>query len=181
MPARSRKCLRAAPMVSRFDGALAAYRIVRAEWPPFDGAGAFRWGGRWTSPGRYVVHAAESYSLAVLENLVHFNLGELPPRLVVVRLEIPAGVSRETVHTADKPGWDAPSPYSVSRKVGHAWYDQQRSAVLIVPSILSPYESNILIHQGHPDSRQIEVGPSTPAALDERLRTLFRARPAGRS
>ena len=60
-------------------GALIAYRIVRAGYSVFDGSGAARWGGRWTSPGRSVIHAAETYALAILENLVHFNASELPP------------------------------------------------------------------------------------------------------
>jgi len=103
-------------MASRFDGAFTAYRIVRADLPAFEGAGAHRWGARWTSPGRYVIHAPESYALAVLENLVHFNLA---------------------------------APYSARRKYGDRWYDAERSAVLVVPSVLSPYECNVLINQRH--------------------------------
>src|SRR5258708_3685634 len=119
-------------MASRFEGAFNAYRIVRAGLPAFAGGGAHRWGGRWTSPGRSVIHAAESYSLAILENLLHFNLGELPPHLVVVRLEIPAEVSRQILEAGQLPGWDGPVPNPVSRARGDRWYDEQRSAVLIV-------------------------------------------------
>jgi RES domain-containing protein len=161
-------------MASRFESAFTAYRIVRAGLPAFDGGGAFRWGGRWTSPGRSVIHAAESYSLAILENLVHFNLGELPPHLVVVRLQIPAAVSRQIIEADQLPGWDGPTPNPVSRAHGDQWYDERRSAVLIVPSVLSPFDCNVLIHQEHPESRAIEVGKPLPATLDERLRALVR-------
>ena len=41
------------------------------------------------SPGRWVVHAAETYSLAVLENLVHWQSSTLPPSLVCVEVDIP--------------------------------------------------------------------------------------------
>jgi RES domain-containing protein len=150
-----------------------AYRIVRVGLPVFDGTGTFRWGDRWTSPGRYVVHAAESYSLALLENLVHFNLAEIPPHLSAVPLRLPADAPREVLRVADLPGWDARSPYSVSRQHGDRWYDERRTAVLIVPSVLSPFECNVLIHQVHPAARRIEVGDPVPATIDERLRALL--------
>lgn len=160
-------------MASRFEAEFSAFRIVRVGLPVFDGAGAFRWGGRWSSPGRYVIHAAESYSLALLESLVHFNLGEVPPRLSVVPLTVPAGISREIADTAQLAGWDAPAPYPASRQFGDAWYDQRRTAVLIVPSVLSPFECNILINQEHPETRRIQVGDSLAATLDDRLRLLL--------
>ena len=71
-----------------YQGALTAYRIVRDGYPVFDGSGAARWGGRWTGKGRAVIHTAESYALAVLESLVHFNASalQLPRLLEVFRL-----------------------------------------------------------------------------------------------
>jgi len=161
-------------MASRFERELIAYRIVREGLPPFDGAGAYRWGGRWTRPGRYVIHAAESYALAVLESLVHFNRGELPPHLTVAQMKIPATVSREVVSPDQLPGWQAGQPNAVCQDYGDRWYDEQRSAVLVAPSVLSPFESNMLIHQSHPQSRLIEVGEPLPAVMDDRLIKLLR-------
>jgi RES domain-containing protein len=161
-------------MASQFEGELTAYRIVREGLPPLDGAGAYRWGGRWTSPGRYVVHAAETYALAVLESLVHFNRGELPPRLVVAQLRIPAKVSREVLRQDRVPGWTAAQPNAVCRGFGDPWYDGRRSAVLVTPSVLSPFECNLLINQAHSESGAIVVIQATPAVLDERLLQLLR-------
>lgn len=121
-----------------------------------------------------MIHAAEGYSLAVLENLVHFNLGELPPRLSVVQLRIPAKVSRELVKSDQLPGWRASQPDAVSQDFGDRWYDEERSAVLIVPSVISPFEYNVLIHQAHPQTRSIKVGNSSAASMDERLLALLR-------
>ena len=50
-------------MASRLERVKYAYRIVSSRYPPFDGAGAHRWGSRWVSPGRQVVHAAETMRL----------------------------------------------------------------------------------------------------------------------
>jgi RES domain-containing protein len=154
-------------------GKLLAYSIVRRGYPAFDGSGAARWGGRWTRAGRAVIHAAETYSLAVLENLVHFNLGELPLplplRLVVVQIRIPPEVSREVLAAADLPGWDGPQPNAISQEFGDRWYDERRTCVLLVPSRLSPFERNVLIHGDHPDRGSITVAEPQPAHLDERL------------
>jgi RES domain-containing protein len=155
---------------------LLAYRIVRRGYPVFDGSGAARWGGRWTRPGQAVIHAAETYSLAILENLVHFNLGELPPRLVVVQIRIPPSVTREVLAAADLPGWDGPQPNAVSQDFGDRWYHERRTGVLLVPSRLSPFERNVLIHADHADRGAITVADPQPAQLDERLRQRLRGR-----
>ena len=161
-------------MASRFEQELIAYRIVREGLSPLDGSGAYRWGGRWTSPRRHVIHAAESYALAVLESLVHFNRGELPPRLIVAQLRIPANVSREVLLSDRIPGWTAVQPNSSCQEFGNRWYDERRSAVLMTPSVLSPFECNLLINQAHSESGSIEVTQVKPAIMDDRLLKLVR-------
>ena len=156
-----------------YDGALSAYRIVHAGNPVFDGSGAARWGGRWTGPGRAVIHAAESYALAVLENLVHFNASELPPNLVVCQIGIPKSVSRQFVRRADIPDFDSATNYDACRAVGDRWHEEARTALLIVPSRLSPFECNILIHPLHKESKALSIGDPMPARLDERLEGLL--------
>jgi RES domain-containing protein len=156
-----------------YEGALTAYRIVRAGYPVFDGSGAARWGGRWTDKGRAVIHAAESYALAVLENLVHFNASELPPHLLVCEIDIPEAVSRQVVRRAEVPDFDTGSSYGACRALGNRWHEEAKTALLIVPSRLSPFECNILIHPQHPDVSHVRVGDAVPARLDERLKGLL--------
>ena len=138
-------------------GALRVFRIVRSGYPVIDGGGAARWGGRWTGPGRAVIHAAENYALAVLENLVHFNSSELPPYLVVNRFDIPARVSRELVERSAIPEFDIAVDYQACRAIGDRWHAAAMTALLFVPSRLSPYECNVLINPLHRDSAAIRV------------------------
>lgn len=159
-------------MASRSESKLTAFRITSRRYPPFDGSGAYKWGSRWCSPGRHIIHATSSYALAVLENLVHFNIGELPPAQVFVEISIPARVSRLRVKAGDLAGWDAPYPNGVSEVYGDDWYDSKRSAVLTVPSVLSPFEHNVLINQTHEDVRLIKVSRSRRVALDKHLQAL---------
>lgn len=145
-----------------------AYRIVSSQYPPFDGSGTHRWGSRWVSPGSWVVHAAETYSLAVLENLVHWQANKLPPALVGVEVTLPASVSQEELGDFD-PGELTSTDYTSCRKLGDAWYEREETAVLWVPSAVSPYERNLLFNQTHKDFRRVKIGPSHPANVDPRL------------
>lgn len=147
-----------------------AYRIVSPKYAPFDGSGTHRWGSRWINPGRWVVHAAETYALAVLENLVHWQTSALPPTLVCVEVKIPDELDQEQLDPIDAPVL-AENDYAASRAIGDEWYDRGETAVLWVPSVASPYESNILFNQRHRDFSQIVVGHPTPAHLDPRRRS----------
>ena len=139
------------------------FRIVSNKYPPFDGTGAYKWGSRWVEPGRYVVHAAGQYSLAVLENLVHWNVARLPPTLACVVATIPDSVSQSEVNPRKLDDQD------YCRKIGNKWYDKAEVAVLWVPSVISPYEKNVLINQTHQDFSKIKITKTHDANIDARL------------
>lgn len=145
-----------------------AYRIVSPKYPPFDGAGTHRWGSRWISPGRWIVHAAETYALAVLENLVHWQTSALPSGLVCIEVEVPSDIKREEIDPADLPA-SASGDFSAFRAIGDDWYDRSDTAVLWVPSLVSPFELNVLFNQRHGDFRRIVIYDSIPARIDPRL------------
>ncbi len=155
-------------MAFRFDGPFQVVRIASAAYPIFDGGGARRFGSRWCSPGRSIIHTASAYALALLENLVHWNAARLPPDMRFVVATIPEAMARSRLEPDALPGWDR-ADYARSRPYGDAWYDLGDTALLIVPSALSPFEPNVLINQRHPDARRIELGPERPAILDQRL------------
>jgi RES domain-containing protein len=155
-------------MASRPEETLRVFRIASAAYPIFDGGGARRFGSRWCNPGRSIIHTASAHALALLENLVHWNATRLPLEIRFVVATIPATVSRSQLVSEMLPGWDGPD-YGVSRPYGDAWYDSGETAVLIVPSVLSPFEPNVLINQRHVDARSIELSLELPALFDQRL------------
>ena len=155
-------------MASRFEGDLQVFRIAGAAFPVFDGGGASRWGSRWCTPGRNVIHTASAYALALLENLVHWNATALPPGMRYIVATIPAAVARTVLDPAALPGWNR-DDYGISQPYGDAWYDAGDVAVLVVPSVLSPYEPNVLINQSHSDTRRIRVAEERRASIDPRL------------
>ena len=150
------------------EGDLKAYRLADERYPIFDGGGAMLLGGRWNSPGRRVIYASLTFAGAMLEVLVHTNTGRVPNRHAYIEISIPATVQVERLDVSTAAGWDAPG-YAVSRVIGDAWYDSGRSAVLIVPSVVSQVDSNVLIHQEHPDFPEIRASESRLVRWDQRL------------
>jgi RES domain-containing protein len=146
-----------------------AFRIADRRFPLLDGAGAARVGGRWNSPGRPAVYAAETYAGALLEILVHANLGRLPATQVAVEITIPGEVGVEVLEAKALPGWDA-ADLVASRAFGDRWLAEQRSAVLLVPSVVTQgRERNVVLNPLHADFRRITASRPEAVAWDERL------------
>jgi RES domain-containing protein len=154
-------------MASRSSGPLHAFRIADMRHPIFDGSGAMLYGARWNSAGRRVIYAAETYAGALLEVLVH-AAGGVPRSQGYVEIEIPAGLAVEGVTPADLPGWDSQS-FEAARAFGNRWYDERRTPVLMVPSIVTLVERNVLINQEHPDFGRIRAGKPQAVKWDARL------------
>jgi len=154
-------------MGSRSKGPLRAWRIADIRHSVFDGSGAARHGGRWNSPGRRVIYAAETYSGALLEVLVHAS-GNVPGNQVYREIRIPENIAIEEAAADDVPGWDAPD-FIASRAWGDRWIDDRRTAVLLVPSVVTRVERNVVINQEHPDFSRIQTSDPHSVRWDARL------------
>ncbi len=146
-----------------------AFRIADRRFPIFDGTGARLIGGRWNSPGRPVIYAAETYAGALLEVLVHSNLGRVPKTHASVEILIPSSIAMESLDDLKLPGWHAEDQI-VSRAFGDDWLHTRRSAVLLVPSmVLRGREHNVLINPEHPDFGRIAAREPQDVQWDRRL------------
>jgi RES domain-containing protein len=132
-------------------------------------------GGRWNPVGFPVIYAAESYALALLETLLHAQIGVPPPACRYVEIEIPDEISSETVRPEDLPGWDHPD-FAVAQAYGRDWIRDRRSAILRVPSVVSPTDRNIVINPAHPSAGRVTPGPERPLAWETRLASLVAGR-----
>ena len=147
-----------------------AWRIVKAAHAKiaFNGEGARLYGGRWNSAGIAVVYASATRALAALESLVHLN----PPvrfKYVAIAVEFDDSLL-ESMRAAKLPAnWkEQPAPPS-AKAVGDLWVKEARSAVLELPSVIVPAESNYLLNPAHPDFKSIRVGKPEPFSFDSRL------------
>lgn len=141
------------------------YRILRKPHAkrPLDGEGAYRFGGRWSSPGVRLAYTAEHLSLAIIEYFVHIDADDPPDDLVIVRAKVPHTISRTSVAAGRLPrNWRAIPPPPELAEIGDDFVRSRRAAILIVPSALAPTESNWLINPRHPEFRKVRVDPPEP-------------------
>ena len=87
----------------------------------------------------------------------------MPRTLVYARIDVPLGATVEELEPDDVPRWDAGNR-SESQRFGDLWYDEKRTLLLLVPSLVAPgLERNLLINQRH--SEFARVTASLPEAV----------------
>lgn len=145
------------------------WRVAKKRHPPYDGAGAARHGGRWNSPGRPVIYAADSFAGALLEILAHvLRPRTLPGPHHAVRIDIPADLIEPLVPD-DLPGWDDPDSPG-ARRFGDAWLHERRTPVLAVPAVsCRPVGQLFVINPLHPAASRIGVSEPFDVPWDDRL------------
>ena len=148
------------------------YRVLRRAYArnPFDGEGAYLYGGRWSSPGVRLSYTSEHQSLAMLEYFVHLDKDDPPTDLVLAVAEIPEDVTRERVEPRELPkNWrDAAAPPELAR-FGDEFVSDGKSCLLLVPSVLAPYENNCLINPAHAEFSRIVIRDLEPLIYDTRM------------
>lgn len=146
------------------------WRIGSAAFEVWSGEGARLRGGRWNRPGTPAIYAATSYASAVLEVLVHANLGRIPSGLRHVSADLPDGAPVNTLTATEVAGWGAIPPVA-SVEAGDAWLREGRGLVLLVPSVVTGgRDLNAMVNPRHPLFPSMVVGPEEPVFWDPRLR-----------
>jgi RES domain-containing protein len=153
----------------KLDRVLTCYRIgdPQGAYPIFDAAGSTRNPGRWNTPASPMIYTSEHHSTTMLEKLVHGS-GHLPPNQHFVAVTIPKGVSYEMLNVVALPDWYLQS-CKTSKPFGEAWQRVKRSLLLIVPSVVSRLENNVLINPEHSEFREVTTSLHEPLWGDERL------------
>ena len=148
------------------------YRVMRKAFAraPFDGEGAYLYGGRWSSPGTRLSYASEHQSLAMLEYFVHLDKDDPPPDLVLAVADVPDDLTRAKIEVRDLPdNWrDAAAPPELTA-YGDEFAARGEHCVLLVPSVLAPNENNLLINPAHPDYGKIVIRGLEPLRYDTRM------------
>jgi RES domain-containing protein len=132
------------------------------------GTGAAMYGGRWNSIGIHMVYTAGSGSLAMLESLVHFG-GRIVGDYCQLALEIPEDNIVELKEDTLPDNWrESPAPDAL-KVFGNRFILDGKSAILKVPSVLVPNESNYLLNPEHPEFKKIRMLVKSKIKFDERL------------
>ena len=94
----------------------------------------------------------------------------LRARYVVIPAEIPEALQIRRVSLKELPAnWNAPEQLEALREIGTEWAFKQTSAVLAVPSVVVPSETNYVLNPLHSEFTSIKIGKPMPFVTDLRL------------
>ena len=129
------------------------------EYPASDlsGQGAAKIGGRWNSVGHAVVYTSRSAALAYLESLAHLGR-QVPRNRFLIRMAVPDRVWDLALWAKEKDlprTWRADPVGISSAQFGDKWLISGKSALLCLPSVIVPEDTNVLINPVHADVKSI--------------------------
>lgn len=148
-----------------------AYRITHKKWSKQLTASGFP--ARWNSGGIFIIYTAGSRALACLENTVHKGSADLLAPFIIMDIHIPDDIKISEILIKDlPPDWRKSGDlgYRKCQSFGDNWILKSDSAVLKVPSVLVPKESNILLNPKHPDFARISIISEEPFTFDDRIK-----------
>ena len=147
------------------------WRIVRASRAKtaFTGEGSWRYGGRWNSPGVRLIYLSEHQSTAALEIFVHRVPFLTEEQYKAFQLEWPDDLTEILPPRHLPRNWRLSPRPAETIEIGNNWAREKRSAILAVPSAISPDDRNFLLNPEHPDFKRIRIGPPIDYEFDPRL------------
>ena len=101
---------------------------------------------RWHTAGRPVVYTAQSLSLAALEILVRLKQTNYVQPFNAYSAEVPDGLILKSATIPAQ--WR--TRIALSRAFGDAWLEAKSTPAMVVPTIITPGEWNVLINPLHP-------------------------------
>lgn len=148
------------------------YRIVKSERRTEDlsGMGAFRAGGRWNDKGTYVLYTSENSSLALLENLVHFDVEDIPEDLYIMEIKVHNEELIFQIPDLDYPKDWLNTDNLACKKLGDKLLSDHKLLGIKVRSVVNQSEYNFLLDplfSGYHDSIKITNVIKVP--FDRRL------------
>ena len=147
------------------------FRLSREKYAtPLSGKGSAIRGARWNSTGIELIYTAKNRSLAMAEVAVHFTLATLPSDYVMLTIKIPDDIKTKQIRESDlPPDWkDFPHPGS-TQKVGDEFVAENKYCVLIVPSVVTQGDFNVLINPKHKDFSRISITKIEKFPFDKRI------------
>jgi RES domain-containing protein len=117
-----------------------------------------------------VVYTSATLSLALVEVLVHLP-SDILPSYSAVPIEFEESLVASVGPDQLPANWRDHPPPAETKAIGDQWVADARSALLRVPSVVVPNESNYVLNPSHPDFAQVHIGAPFPFPFDSRLAT----------
>ena len=142
------------------------YRCALKKWAKdLTGQGAFLYGGRWNSPGKYAVYTAENNLLAALEVALRVPLTNISSDYVMIPILAP---NNAAVYSPTLPkNWNR-NP-KLTQQIGNEFLEANKFLLMKVPSALMSNTFNFLINPKHKLFKEVKVNKPESLFFDERL------------
>jgi RES domain-containing protein len=148
------------------------YRCSMAKWAKdLSGQGAFMFGGRWNSPGTYLIYAAENNVLAALEIALRIPLEDISKDYVMTPIEIPDDAT-VAVPTVPK-NWYMNQ--ESTKALGDDFVAKGKHLLMKVPSALISDSYNYLINPKHEAMKKVKALEPKSILFDKRLMDLIQS------
>jgi len=147
------------------------YRLTKTKYiDDLSGEGARLYSGRWNKRGDALLYFSEHLSLCVLELLTRSDFEFLVAGYSFIEAEVPSSLIKtlkkpETI----SPKWRSNPPISQTKQHGSDWIKSNKSLGLAVPSVVLPYENNILINPNHKAFSELKITKKGILNLDGRV------------
>jgi len=147
-----------------------AWRICKRRFGAvaFIGEGAYRYGGRWNSPGRRVVYLGGNPSICALELLVNTGEPEDLYRIPYVIIPVDFDVALLSRPASLPPDWKSYPPPPSCAALGDRWLAEGGTPILEVPSAVISIERNYILNPLHQDFDRVQIGPAEKFEFDSR-------------
>ena len=147
------------------------FRLSKAVYAnDLSGRGAEISGGRWNSRGKAMLYTSESRALCTTEIAVHTPLGICPANYKLVTILIPEELKVIEIHLRKLPEeWSNFPHHPKTAMLGNDFLNEQKSAILKVPSAVVPGDFNYVINPHHKDASFIKIKKIEDFSFDHRL------------
>ena len=147
------------------------FRLSRGKYAtPLSGEGAAKYGARWNPVGMSLIYTAQNRSLAMAEVAVHLTLATLPDDYMILTIDIPDDIKIKQLTEDDLPtDWqEFPHPAS-TQDIGRDFVMENEYCVLIIPSVVTQGDFNVLINPNHKDFSKITIKNIDKFPFDKRI------------
>lgn len=147
------------------------FRLAREKYAkPLSGIGAARYGARWNPIGIELIYTAQNRSLAMAEVAVHFTLATFPEDYVMITIDIPDDIKVKRLTVADLPvDWQKFPHPSSTQDIGRDFVIENEFCILIIPSVVTQGDYNVLINPNHKDFSRIKITSIEKFPFDKRI------------
>ncbi len=147
------------------------FRLAREKHAtPLSGKGAAKYGARWNPVGIELIYTAQNRSLPMAEVAVHLTLATLPDDYRMLTIDIPDDIKIKQLTEADLPtDWQEFPPPASTQDIGRDFVNENKYCVLVIPSVVTQGDYNVLINPNHPDFTKITITSIDKFPFDKRI------------